>query len=483
MTSDSGGGTPSEQGGESRVLLRQGALYSLSSAAPLLVTLLITPLLTRTIDGGQFGVVGIGLVIIQVGLVALGLGLQEPIARHGIMGRSGISGAKAIVLQALVPSGVLALLACTTAFMWIPAVFRIPFDVGYVYALLAAWFFSMIAEMQGVLRAQDRPGPLVVVGLVASLVAPLAGIILVRVGPPTGSRYLAGIAIGYGIALVIAGADFLLGERPQRMPGDFLVALKLGLAMIFHQVAVYVATALCVIMTSRLLGVESAGRMQLTLYVATAPAIIAIAISNSWSALIYRTPSDRRTNVASHLTGDVARVVAILCGGLVMMLPIILPLLMPASYRPLELVAGASVACLGAIFFVAYLASVHILMAEGHSLSLIAIVPFSLALAALVVSLLPASTATLALIFPVATLGMAVGVRLVLPRFSAVSWRLTSVVRPTLFVLVISLAGIFMGDSGWWLAFRVVVAVGIGLLGLRYLKSVLGGGTRAHADA
>lgn len=473
-----------QPGSESSKLLSQGLIYSLSSAAPVLVTLVVTPALTRSIDASQYGVVGLGLVIIQVGLVVLGFGLQEPIARHGILGLSGIPGARAIVLMSIVPSAFLTALVCVTSPWWTPAVFNVSFNVGYIYALIAAWFFSVIASIQGVMRAQDRPVPLVAVGLVASLAAPVLGLVLVqKQRADGGTGYLLGIALGYGLALGIGLLDFFRAGKATRHPGDFLSALRLGLAMIFHQSAVYLATAVCVVLTSHRLGVGEAGRMQLSLYVATAPAIIAVALSNSWSPIIYRTPPARRTEVASTLVSDVAKVIALLCGGLTMLFPVLLPLLMPSTYRPDELVSVASVACVGAIFFVAYLATVHLMMAEGRNAALVYVVPGSIAIAAITLALIPAQPALLALGFPLATLVMAGVTRLVLPRISHVSWRIRGIAMPTLTVLALGVIGGVIPGDGVWLVFRLAVASILGFWGLRYLRRVFAGSAPAQAPA
>ncbi len=474
MTPSSPAASPAS-GGESGKLLRQGLIYSLSSAAPILVTLVVTPALTRTIDAAQYGVVGLGLVIIQVGLVVLGLGLQEPVARHGIMGASGIPGARSIVLRSLGPSFLLAALAAATSPWWMKAVLGASFNTGYLYAFAAAWLFSVIASIQGVMRAQDRPLPLVVIGLIASLAAPSLGLAIVALNPGSGgAAYLLGIAAGYAVAVAVALVDFSRGGSTRGHPGDFRRALALGLTMMFHQSAVYLAVALCVAIASRRLGVGDAGRMQLSLYVASAPAIIAVALSNSWSPLIYRAEPQRREELASTLVADVAKVIAVLSGGLIILLPLMLPLLMPPSYDPLQLVPAASLAAMGAIFFVTYLASVHLMMAEGRTMVLPVIVPVSIALTAVALVLVPANVAMLAAGFPLATLLMALGTRIALPRVSRLSWALAAVKGPILAVVATGALGAVLPAHGWWLGLRLLIAAAIGLAGLRYLRSVLG---------
>ncbi len=460
-------------GGESAVLLRQGMLYTLSAAAPVLSTLVITPLLTRSIPAEEYGRVGLALVVIQIGIVVLGFGLQEPIARAGIMGASGIAGAKGLVLLALGPSALTAALVVATGPLWFAPLVGARYGVEYGYALGAAWLFSLIAALQGVMRAQDRPLPLVAVGLLASALAPGFGLALVAWREPNAASYLLGTVIGYAVALAVGVADFLRGDRPHGEWKEFADALRLGLPMIAHQVAVYLATAVVVVASSRRLGVVDAGRMQLALYVGTAPAIIAVAMSNSWSPLIYRTEPKRRPAVASRLASDVASVIAVLTGGLVLLLPVVLPFLMPAGYDPIAAVPAATIAAVGAIFFVAYLASVHLMMTMGRNGVLGVIVPASIAVGAGVAAAVPADFTLLAAAFPAATVSLAVGARLALPRVSSVVWDVGAVAPQVLAVLGLGAAGLLLPTGGVWLVVRVVAAAGVGLVGLRFLRSTL----------
>lgn len=466
--------SPGADGGESAILLRQGMLYTLSAAAPVLATLVITPLLTRSIAPAEYGQVGLALVVIQIGIVVLGFGLQEPIARAGIMGGSGVAGAKGLVVLALAPSAVLVAVAVFTGPWWFSAVVGTAFQSTYALALLAAWVFSLIAGIQGVMRAQDRPFPLVAVGILAAILAPSLGLALVALRAPTAENYMLGTVIGYVLALAYGVADFARRERPTPHGGEFLHALRLGLPMIAHQVAVYLATAVVVVVTSQRLGIADAGRMQLAMYVGTAPAIIAVAMSNSWSPLLYRTAPQRRQEVASRLASDVASVIAVLTGGLVMLLPVVLPFLMPPSYDPLAAVPAATVSATGAIFFVAYLASVHLMMTVGRNGALGVIVPASIGVGALVSLAVPRDFSFLSAGFLAATAVMALSARLVLPRVSEAVWAVSAVSRQVLAVVGLGVLGLVLPVDGFGLVIRFVVAVAIGLLGLRYLHSVLG---------
>lgn len=476
--------TDGSGGTESQVLLKQGSLYTFSAAAPLLVTLLVTPVLTRSLAPSEYGVVAIALVINQIGLVVLSFGLQEPIARHGIMESSGIAGAKALIVRALVPALALTGLTLWSAPLWLGWIFGTPFRPAHALAILSALVFSVIAEIQAVMRAMNRPLPVVIMAILASLLAPVIGLGLVLLLGPSAESYMLGTVLGYCVSLAYGITVFLRGERPQHARGDLRRALRLGIPMIPHQVAIYLAQAVVVACTSTNLGVADAGRMQLTMYVGTAPAMIAVALSNSWGPLLYRTVKVRRQKVATQLASDVSTVIAVLSIGLCMVLPVLLPLLMPVGYDPRALIAPATIAVIGSMPFIPYAANVHLMMVEGRNAALSVIIPA--AFAASVALALGARFDTLPLLAAtsgIAMLLMAVGTRLVLPRITSYTWSARAVIPQLVLVAVIGGLSLLLDTSAGGLGVRLVVAVVTGLVGLKYLRSVFGAGTASANSA
>lgn len=464
-------------GDESQTLLKQGSLFTVAAAAPVLVTVLVTPALTRVLGTAEYGVVGLTQVILQLGIVLLSFGIQEPIARHGIMEPSGIRGATWMALALLAPSASLAALAILTTHWWVPALLHTPNRPAFSLTIVTAMLYGVIGAFQAVMRAANRPGPFVVMAMLASFVAPVIGLGAVLTLERSADLYMAGMVVGYLVSFVYGLASLLRSWRPRHTRRDFRKAFWLGLPMIPNQIAVYLSTAVIVGAASRLLGVADAGRVQLSLYVGTAPAIIAIAISNSWSPILYRTSADRRTEVATRLAADVATIIAVLCCGLIALLPFVLPLLMPADFRPADLVAAASLTCVGSILMVTYLANVHLMMAAGRNGWLAVIVPAAVMLSIGAVLLAGGSDVlALSAAFPLTMALMALGTRIALPHSSDATWSLRSVTAQTAAVLLVGLAGMVLPSSGGAaILVRLLIASAAGLAGLAFLRRTLRG--------
>lgn len=462
------------EGNESRTLLKQGSLFTVAAAAPVLVTVLVTPALTRVLGADEYGIVGLTQVILQLGIVLLSFGIQEPIARHGIMEPSGLRGATWIALALMVPSVLLAAVAIITTQWWVPALLHTPNRPAFSLTVVTAMLYGIIGGFQAVMRAANRPGPFVVMAMLASFIAPVLGLAAVLLVDRSADLYLVGMVVGYLVSFAYGVTVLLRTGRPRHAPRDFRKAFRLGLPMIPNQVAVYLATAAIVGATSQLLGVADAGRVQLTLYVGTAPAIIAIAISNSWSPILYRTAAERRTEVATQLASDVATVIAVLCCGLVALLPFVLPLLMPATFEPEGLVAAASLSCIGSILLVVYLANVHLMMAAGRNGSLVVIVPGAVVLGIAPVLLLGGvDVLDLVAAFPLTMGLMALGTRVALPNASPSSWSLRAVLPQVTAVMIAGVIGMILPPSGISTAIRLIMACAAGVVGLAFLRRTL----------
>lgn len=464
------------EGNESQTLLKQGSLFTVATAAPVLVTVLVTPALTRVLGADEYGIVGLTQVILQLGIVLLSFGIQEPIARHGIMEPSGLNGATWIALALVVPSAFVAAVAIITTQWWVPAIMHTPNRPAFSLTIAAAMLYGIIGSFQAVLRAANRPGPFVVMSMLASFIAPVLGLTAVLLVGRNADLYMVGMIVGYLVSFVYGVTTLLRAWRPRHTPRDFRKAFRLGLPMIPNQVAVYLTTAVIVGAISHFLGVADAGRVQLSLYVGTAPAIIAIAISNSWSPILYRTRLERRTQVATQLASDVAIVIAVLCCGLIALLPFVLTLLMPAAFEPESLVAAASLTCIGSIFLVVYLANVHLMMAAGNNASLVVIVPGAVVLGIFGVLALGADDIlTLSAAFPLTMGLMALGTRIALPLASDSTWALHVVVPQVVVVVLAGIVGMVLPPSGVTWVIRLLMACAAGAVGLVHLRRTVGG--------
>lgn len=472
----SAGASTGTEDAASKKVLMQGSLYTAGAFAPILVTILVTPLVTRLLGAEEYGVIGLTTTLVQIGLVVLSFGMAEPITRHGVMEGTGIPGARWLALATIVPSAVVAGIAAATTPLWVPALLHTEWRPAWLLAILAAFLFSVITNIHAVLRAMDRPGYYVLLSLIASLGGPFLGLLGVFFLSKTADAYIWGLVVGYLCSIATGLPVLLRGDPLQHAKGDFGKSVRMGLPMVFNQIAVYLTTFTLVTLATRMGGVGDGGRIQLAMFVGTAPSVIAVAFSNSWAPMIYRTRPEDRGRVTTHVATDIAGVVTILGGGIAMLAPWVLQLLVPASYDPLMLAKVASQATVGGVLTVGYLASVYVLMVKGRTLGLAFVVPGAvLALAA--AAGLAGSAFHIDVIgwgFPFAYLFMALGAYALRSLLGAVRWQPAALVPALAASAVLAVAGVYLPVTGIGMVVRLVVAAALAVLGLRLVKRVAG---------
>lgn len=458
-------------GNASRDVLGRGSLYTLGSVAPILANVLVTPVVTRVLGRDEYGVVAIGLILVQVGAMVAGLGLASSITRHGILERSGTDGARALVLQGSALSTVLVVAAILAGPWWSAPVLSVPWQAGLAFAALAAAGFAAVLNAQAFLRVQDRPVPFVVMSGVATLGGPLTGLALVLWRTSDADDYLFGLLLGYLAAGLTGIVLALRGGWPRTERGDLPKALKVGLPAVPHLVALLLVQNALVLIVTRWFGIEDGGRMQIALLLGSAPAMIVSALNNAWAPVVYRADPASRGAALERTARDVAAVTAALAGGVALLAPFLLWVLAPAAFAPAELVPVAAVTASGAVISVAYLANVHLVFAAGRSGGLAFASPLSLVigLVAAVGLAQSGSLTAVAVGFPLIYLALAVGTSLLRRRVSETRWREPVLLGPIAAgFAVCAVAVLLPAEGALWLSVRFGLAalLGVALLWL-----------------
>lgn len=457
---------PEAAGNASRDVLGRGSLYTLGSVAPILANVLVTPVVTRVLGVGEYGVVAVGLVLVQVGSMVAGLGMAASITRHGIMERSGEAGSRKLALQGSALATLLVLAAVATGPLWGEPVLGTPWQAGLAFAALAAAGFATIQNAQSFLRVQDRPLPFVALSTVATLGGPVAGLLLVTLRASDAEDYLFGLLLGYLVAGLAGIVLALRGGRPHGERGDLRRALRVGLPAVPHLVALLLVQNALVLIANRFFGLDDGGRLQIALLLGSAPAMIVSALNNAWAPVVYRTDPADRGAALERTSRDVAAVTAALAGGVALLSPFLLRFLAPATFVPAELVPAAGVAAAGAVISVAYLANVHLVFASGRSGGLALASPLSL-VAGLVVAVLLAGTGSLTAVafgFPLIYLALAVGTSLLRRRVSETTWREAVLLGPIGAGALACAVGALLPTAGWaWLSTRFGLALLLGV--------------------
>jgi O-antigen/teichoic acid export membrane protein len=467
---------PAESAGAaaSRGVLGRGSIYTLGTAAPILANAAVVPVVTRLLGVPGYGVVAIAIAVIQVATMAGSFGMPSVITRQGILAGSGVAGARALLVRGSLMTAGLVTAVILGAPLW-DQLAQVPLRV-VLLALAASAFFVVVENSQALLRVLDRPGAFVSLSLTATLGGPLLGLALLALSAPDASpeSYLSGLTAGYAAAAAVGLVLCLRGGRPGGDRGDTRAALRLGLPVIPHLVALFLATGALVFLAGRLYDISAAGRIQLALLVGSSPAVITSALNNSWAPIVYRAPEHERGAVLAHTARDIATLAALVSGGVALLSPWLMRLAAGASFAPLELVPAVAIVAFGCVLSVAYLANVHLVFAAGRSLGLSVITPLSL-LVGLVCAYL-AGRQNLVLIavgFPATYLALAVGTAWLRRHVRAVPWSETALLLPAGLGLALCTLGGVLPASGAAALVRVAVAALTGLGTLRLARRVL----------
>jgi len=476
LPADSPGPARSAGATASKGILGRGSIYTLGTVAPILANVAVVPKLTKLLSPDEYGVYAYALTVMWVAMMAGSLGIPSVITRQGILARSGVAGARALLIRGSLMTVGLITAIILTAPLWDRLVqVQAQLQSAVLLALAASAFFVVVENSQALLRVLDRPGAFVALSLTATLGGPLLGLALLT-QERTAERYLIGLVAGYAVAAAAGLVLCLRGGRPRRDRGDTRAALRMGLPVVPHLVALYLATGGLVFLAERLYDIPTSGRLQLALLVGSSPAVITSAMNQSWAPIVYRAPEHERGAVLAHTARDIATLAALISGGVALLSPWLMRFVasQQKGFAPLELVPAVAIIAFGCVLSVAYLANVHLIFAAGRSLLLSVITPVSL-----VVGLGCAYLAgrenflLLGIGFPATYAALVVGTAWLRRHVHAVSWSETSLLLPTGLGLALCVLGGVLPTSGTASLVRVVVAALAGFGTLRLARRVL----------
>jgi O-antigen/teichoic acid export membrane protein len=346
-------------------VLGRGSLYTIATAGPALAALAVVPVVTRLLPVDQYDLVSVSTVVIQVVFILVALGLGAAITRQYILDADGAPGARGTVLAGAGIATVLTGLLVALGPWWSPLVLGRPFSTAVLLALVAGAGGAWMVLAQAFLRGADRPGPFVLLAVVASLVGPAAGLLAVLLLTRSADVYLSGVAAGYllagalGLLLVARSGEIRLTWRGVRD------ALGVGAPTVPHQVSLYLALAGLVVVADRVLG--DGGRANVALTIGAGATVVTAGLNNAWAPVVYRAAPADRGRVLDETSRAIALVTVVLAGGVALLAPWLVRLAAPASYLPHELVPAVALACAAAFPSVVYLASGHLVFARGRT--------------------------------------------------------------------------------------------------------------------
>ena len=357
----------------------RGSVYTIGTVAPILVTLLITPLVVRLLGTAQYGYVGIAITTYQAVAVILPLGLPSAITRHALIERSARSGAAGLVLVGATVAALLAVPVAVTSPLWGAFLFG---DGGWllVWPVLSSVGLAWVALAQSMLRADDKARTFVALGWVMALAPPATALALAALSGSQVVVYLAALACVH-LLVGAAGVWFACrGARPRTSVAEGRDSLRIALPTVPHQLAMASLGVAIVAIVSSINGVAAGGLAQLAFLLGTAPLTILGALNNAWAPMVYRASGLERGLLLRSSTA----LVALISLGLVLLFCVSVPLLaliLVGAQDSTELAAAASIASAGAGFLVLYLSNIHLVFVSGRTSWLAVTTPVSLLLA------------------------------------------------------------------------------------------------------
>lgn len=367
--------TPAEA---TRGVLGRGSLYTVATAAPALAALAVLPLVTRLLNAAEYGVVAVVLVVVQVGLILLGLGLGAAVTRTAVIEAHGAERAATLVLQGAACSVGLGLVLLATGPLWGRPVLGLPWSAAQAWAVGAAAAGSVVILVQSWLRGADRVAAYVGLGLVANLGGPVVGLLVVAAVAGRADLYALGLAAGQAAAAA-AGLALVLRAPRGRRPGVLREGLRIGLPTLPHQVSLYLAVGGLVLLATHMLGAAAGGRANIVLTIGVGGAVLVSAMNNAWAPAVYRAAPEDRPAVLDDTAGRIGLLAACVGGAIALAGPWLLRFLAPSSYAPEELVAPLAVVTAATVVSVVYLASGHLVFASGRTAGLAVTTPLSVA--------------------------------------------------------------------------------------------------------
>lgn len=443
-------------------MLGRGLLYTAGTAAPVLSNAVVTPFVTRVLGASEYGIVATGLVIIQVGMIVAGLGLAAAITRHGILERSGVAGARSLVLRGAAASALLCAVGAATA-PWTAAWAGVDDAQAMALALAAAAGFAVVVNVQSYLRVLDQPGPFVMLSLTSALGGPVLGIALVTLWQETAAAYLLGLLVGYAGSAAVGLMLTLRGGPVQHHRGDTRRALRIGLPTVPHQVALFLASGILVLVASWLFDTADAGRLQLAVLIGSAPGVLTSSLNNAWAPIVYRTPEAHRGEVLEHTGRDIGWLTSLAAGFVAMTAPLLLAIVAPPSYDPRAMTPAVALVAAGTVLSVLYLSNVHLVFASGRSTGLAVVTPVSLGIgtAAAIMAGNVVGLAAIGVGMTVTYAALATGTAALARQVSSTRWRWQALLPPLALGAVLCLTGGLLPGEGAWLVARLVLAAAL----------------------
>lgn len=459
----------------SRQLLTTGSVYTLATAAPMLSGIVITPILTRSLESAEYGLLQNAIIVMNIGISVLMMGLQHIIPRSAFLDDTKEAGARGLAVRgalvvlplSLIVTG-LAILLSRSLHLDVPEVFLL--------AIPAAGGAAAIGMCQAL--AVARRASWVYVGLAfgMSVLGPLAGLVAIWGLDGGVTSYFLAVVCANLVTFTIAINNALRSGEAVYSWAGFRAALKISIPLVPHQLAVTMAVGLNVLVATSRFGNDGTARAQLGLLLASIPIVIVSAISAAWTPITLSAPPEERGPRLTATATDVAWIAALGGSALALLSPMFLAFLAPKTYDPHLVVPLVGVASLAAVIQAVYQAHSQVVFASGKTAWLAVFSPLAIVSGAGIGWLLVP-------VFGLAAIGggyvmtyflLWLTMRTIAVRSKAIQWSARGLWFPVAIAVVGSALGVFLpSETLMENLIRVTIAAILCLLALRQVRKAL----------
>jgi O-antigen/teichoic acid export membrane protein len=275
---------------------RSAVLYLLGSIVQGLGLILIQPFAIRLLSPVEWGLVSTSVVAIQVVVVLISAGLPLAITRLWFDASDGQRRARGmygfLALGAVLLGTLMAVVAAAASLAW-PA----------ILAMVSIGLLGPVLGAQAVLRAQNRPVAFVVLSLVSSVAANLAGLAAIVLTTASASAYL----MAYTAAVAAAAVLAILLVRPKapwRVHNVFRESVGIALPLLPHTGALMLLTQGAVLLLALVAGAAPAGQYGAVLIFALGPLTLLNALNNAWATRLMQASSGELQALLRSVAGE-----------------------------------------------------------------------------------------------------------------------------------------------------------------------------------
>ena len=424
------------------------------------------PAITRILGAGDYGAVTVvaTIMVVLAPLFALGIPAAIPRLFYGAndLAERGPEMARSLVHTCAAITGVGAALTAASTVLWSSGLEPVEH-----LALLTGIGTTLPLVVMGttmlILQVEQRPWAYLSVSLLGSVGAQVAGITALLLFQATATVYLLGYAAGVSVAASIGvmlskTARYGLANRK-----TVRAALSTGMPTIPHSMAIFVLALGDRLIIQNIDGTAAVGRYQVAYALGALPIALISALQTAWIPITFASTANRRWVDLASSAAVITRLGALVVAGLVVISPIGLTVLAPASFDPEELQVVCALVALAALPWSIYLPMSQVLFWERQTKPLLWVTPTAavanLVSAALLLPALGLEGAAAATLLALAL--QAVLVARATRRMASVPWRWRTMLGNTglgalTVVGVLALPG---GSTGWIVRVLLLIAI------------------------